>query len=118
MVVARWGRGPGAVGLEGVDDVVEKLSAGPCREALGGTTAQRAVVPPGLSWLWEVLVAVQWSTIRGNLSTGTCLEHGMCLALGKRKIVVKEMGPWMGVSRDPRRRPRGGGSLWRAVPPA
>ena len=61
------------MGLEGVDDVVEKLSAGPCRE------------PPGLSWLWEVLVAVQWSTIRGNLSTGTCPENGMCLAFGAKE---------------------------------
>ena len=83
--MAQWGRGQGAVGLEGVDEVMERLNAGPCREPRGGNHGPKGRGPPGLSWLWKVLVAVQWSTIRGNLSTGTCPENGMCLAFGAKE---------------------------------
>ena len=54
-------------------------------ESPRGPQPFRPWLPPGALVVVEELVAVQWSTIRGNLSTGTCPENGMCLAFGAKE---------------------------------
>ena len=50
---------------------VQRVVQAPAESPGGGNHGPKGRGPPGLWWLWKELVAVQWSTIRGNLSTGT-----------------------------------------------